>query len=85
MIDPAQIAPPLRAPSTNPPASGRCPNCNSDKFTPVDNHRTPPYDQRNIGAFVTLCDECGFVQTQIIHGRDTVPAAQRGLTGQRHL
>ena len=79
------IQPPLRAPSANPPAPGRCPNCNGDRFSSVDNHRAAPSDQPSIGASVSMCDECGFVQTQIFHGRDMIPAAHRGLTGRRFL
>jgi hypothetical protein len=65
--------PPLRAPSASPPGPGLCPNCNSSAFLPIDNNRTAPRSQLHIGRYITMCDECGFIQTQIIHGREPRP------------
>lgn len=67
------VSPPLHAPSTNPPAPGNCPNCNSTLFGEVDNHRVAPRDQAQIGNHVSKCQECGFELTQAIHGRDRNP------------
>lgn len=67
--------PPLRAPSANPPAHDRCPNCNGDQWIPVDNNNVmAPY-----GRQVTMCAECNFVLTQVHHGDDFKP--QTATTG----